>query len=150
MLIIRAAIVAAFADILEGRGYSCQLVAVTMQARSFSGDPGAQTAVTIKHAGEKLNLADIVFALGHPSFLRRFNFACVSQSDECRDIWSSQGTPKPAFGREMNRNEFYVRHIDTNYKGDFMEVARKMLPKIKPRGLPLTIEGEMNDADSDD
>ncbi|MDT9703008.1 hypothetical protein, partial [Streptomyces sp. P17] len=72
--------------------------------------PGAQTAVTLKHAGEKLNLDDLVFALGHPSFLRRFNFACVSQAVECREIWSSQGMPRSAFGKDdLKRNEFYIR-----------------------------------------
>lgn len=141
MLIIRAAIVAAFADILESRGYSCTIVSVTMQGLSFyDGNPGAQTAVTIKHAGEKLNLNDVVFALGHPSFLRRFNFACVSQADELRRIWDSQGYPKSAFDDEMNRNEFYVPHLQCNLQGDnFQEIAKKMLPIIKPSGLPLEL-----------
>ncbi|AHJ10705.1 hypothetical protein P106B_22 [Rhizobium phage vB_RglS_P106B] len=143
MLAIRASIVAAFADILESRGYSCQIVAVTMQGRSFFGsDPGAQTAVTVKHAGEKLNLDDIVFTLGHPSFLRRFNFACVSQADELRSIWDTQGTPQKAFNK-TERNEFYIRHLTSNINGsNFIEIAKKMLPMLKPRGLPLELELE--------
>lgn len=137
MLVIRAAIVAAFADILEDRGYSCTIVAVTMQGLSFA-NPGAQTAVTLKHAGEKLNLNDVVFALGHPSFLRRFNFACVSQADELRRIWDNQGFPQSAFGEEMNRNEFYVPHLQSNLRGDnFRDIAKRMLPLVKPDGLPL-------------
>lgn len=141
MLTIRAAVVAAFADILEMRGYSCQIVSVTTQAR-MNDLPGAQTAVTLKHAGEKLNLDDLVFALGHPSFLRRFNFACVSQAVECREIWNSQGMPRSAFGKDdLKRNEFYIRHLTENVKGgNFLEIAKKIIPMIKPHRLPLEIK----------
>jgi hypothetical protein len=150
MLAIRASIIAAFADILEDRGYSCQIVATTMQA-TYNGKPCAQTAVTIKHAGEKLNLDDIVFSLGHPSFLRRFNFACVSSCDQLESIWESQGTPANAFKPDaMARNEFYIPKLTRNFSGDnFIEIAKQMLPLLKPANLPLTLEFE-NDADSDD
>ena len=148
MLTIRASIVAAFADILESRGYSCQIVAVTMQADAWNEKPGAQTAVTLKHAGEKLNLADIVFALGHPSFLRRFNFACVCSCDNLRSIWETQGTPRSAFtSGQLGKNEFYVPGLKTNLKGDFIEIAKQMLPLVKPNGLPLELEYENADID---
>jgi len=142
MLIVRAAIIAAFADILEQQGYSCTIVAATMQ--THWSKPGAQTAVTVKHAGEKLNLDDAVFALGHPSFLRRFNFACVCQADEMRSIWSTQGSPRSAFNRgDMKQNEFYVPHLKNNIKGDsFEEIAKQMLPLIMPPGLPMKMEIE--------
>jgi hypothetical protein len=143
-LIVRAAVVAAIADILERQGYSCAIVSVTMQAMSSSGSPGAQTAVTLKHAGERLNIDDVVFALGHPSFLRRFNFACVSQSDECRSIWSTQGFPVAAFNSHhpCGRNEFYVKHLSKNIpRGDLEKMALEMLPSIVPDGLPLEISG---------
>ena len=142
-LTVRAAVVAAIADILERQGYSCAIVSVTMQATSSSGSPGAQTAVTLKHAGERLNIDDVVFALGHPSFLRRFNFACVSQSDECRSIWQNQGYPVAAFNSHhpCGRNEFYVKHLTTNVpRGELEKMALAMLPSIVPDGLPLEIK----------
>jgi len=142
-LTVRAAVIAAMADILERTGHSCEIVSVTMQAASFSGSPGAQTAVTLKHAGEKLNMDDLVFALGHPSFLRRFNFACVSQSDECRSIWQSQGYPVAAFNSHhpCGRNEFYVKHLTANVPhGELEKMAIAMLPLIAPDGLPLSVD----------
>lgn len=150
MLTVRASIVAAFADILESRGYSCQIVAVTMQANAWKEKPAAQTAVVLKHAGEKLNLADIVFALGHPSFLRRFNFACVCSCDSLREIWETQGTPRSAFNKgQLGRNEFYVPGLKTNFKKDsFIEIAKQMLPLVKSDGLPLELEYENVDIDN--
>lgn len=142
-LVIRAAIIAALADIMERNGYSCEIVAVTMQSHSFyNSNPAAQTAVTLKHAGEKLNLDDLVFALGHPSFLRRFNFACVSQADETQQIWRNQGYPTQAFNGyyPCGRNEFYIKHLTDNIPhGNIEEMARLMLPKVKPDKLPLEI-----------
>lgn len=135
-LIIRAAICAAIADVLEQQGYSCEIVACTMQFWSTS--PYAQTAVTVKQSGEKLNLEDVTFALGHPSFLRRFNFACVSQCDELQSIWRTQGQPKPAFASDAK--EIYIRHLTNNVNGDNLEeIARKMLPMIIPHNLPIEI-----------
>lgn len=142
-LTVRAAVVTALADILERSGYSCEIVSVTIQARNFGGAPGAQTAVTLKNAGEKLNIGDLSFSLGHPSFLRRFNFACVSQADELRSIWSTQGFPASAFNSQhpTGRNEFYIKHLTNNVKnGPLEQMALEMLPLIKPDGLPLEIE----------
>lgn len=142
-LTVRAAIVAAFADIMERNGYSCEIVAMSIVAGDFGNTkPGAHTVVTVKHAGEKLNINDLAFTLGHPSFLRRLSFACVSQCDELRDLWSTQGYPTEAFNKyhPLGRNEFAIRHLKENIKGETLEErARKMLPLVKPRNLPLEI-----------
>lgn len=139
MLVIRASVIAAIADLLEMQGYSCTIIATSNQ--SHYSAPASQMAVTVKHAGEKLNLEDAIFALGHPSFLRRFAFACVSQADELRHIWASQGSPKPAHDAEsLGRNEFYVSVMNENFDGNFLDIAREMLPLLKPEGLPLELE----------
>lgn len=139
-LTVRAAICAALADILERQGYSCEIVSATMQhGNQYSA---AQTVVTIKQAGEKLNIEDVAFALGHPSFLRRFNFACVSQCDELKSIWFTQGMPQDAFNTKYTpeRNQFYIKYLKKNVKGDTLEeIARNMLPSIIPDGLPIEI-----------
>lgn len=139
-LIVRAAVVAALADIMEANGYSCEIVSVTMQKGGTR--PAAQTAVTLKHAGEKLNLDDLVFALGHPSFLRRFGFACVSQANELQFIWDTQGQPTQAFNGYYphGRNEFYIRHLTRNYSGSLREMAYGMLPSVKPERLPIKLK----------
>lgn len=142
-LTVRAAIVAAFADIMERNGYSCEIVALSIVAGNFSNtEPGAHTVVTIKHAGEKLNVNDLAFTLGHPSFLRRLSFACVSQCDALRKIWPTQGYPTEAFNKyhPTARNEFAIRHLKENIKGATLEEkARKMLLLVKPENLPMEI-----------
>lgn len=131
-LLVRAACVAAIADILESSGYSCEIVAVS-SGRRPTDKPAMQFAVTVKQAGEKLNVSDAAFALGHPSFLRRFQFACVCQADELERYWSNQGMPTDSFG-ELERNEFYIRKLDKNINDPV-----KMLQAIKPDGLPIEI-----------
>ena len=139
-LVVRAAVCGALTDILEQNGYSCEIIAVTMQSNHSRG--GAQTAVTIKHAGEKLNISDLVFSLGHPSFLRRFNFACISQADELQDMWETQGYAADAFNShyQPGRNELYIRCVRQNVtEGSLEDQAIEMLSKIKPDDLPIDI-----------
>ncbi|QWY83160.1 hypothetical protein [Rhizobium phage RHph_X2_24] len=140
-LTVRAAIVAALADILETNGYSCEIVNVTV-SNFMSGKPAAHTTVVLKHAGEKLNIADLAFALGHPSFLRRFVFALVCQADELESMWDYQGMPTSAFGGDCQpgRSEFYIKRLSENISGGtLVEKARKMLPLVKPDNLPVEI-----------
>lgn len=138
--IIRARLVAAMADALERQGYSCEIVAVltTSSYRSV----GHQAAVTLKASGERLNLLDVIFALGHPSFFRRLLFACVGAADECESTWSSQGTPSTAFDNShpCRKNEFYVRQLSIEGQNRFERTGGEpldMLPIIKPHGLMI-------------
>jgi len=143
-MIIRAAIIAAIADILEREGYSCEIVNV-WTAASYGNKPAVQIATTLKQAGQKMNLPDLVFALGHPSFLRRFMFACVCSADELQHIWHSQGIPTNAFNVENmpSKSEFYIPVLSENVKGpSLIDKALKMLPIIEPLNLPVTIRKE--------
>lgn len=140
-LTVRAAVIGAIADMLESNGYSCEIV--TLCNVVDRGRPAQQTAVTLKHAGEKLNIADVVFALGHPSFLRRLIFACVCQAPELRSIYESQGAPGDAFNKhyEPGKNEFHIKKLSRRVDcDDLIEAAHEMLPLVKPENLPLEIE----------
>lgn len=90
-MIIFSCLVAAMIDMTENAGYSCQLVAVDSALQNEKCYQ--QTAIKLKDFGEKLNINDIVFALGHPSFLRRFLFAVVGTSPECLKIYQTMGRP---------------------------------------------------------
>lgn len=145
-IVARAAIIAALADIMEQQGYSCEII-VTEAVTDVGNRPGAQSAVVIKRAGEKLNLSDVVFALGHPSFLRRLCFGLIGSSTECRSLWEHQGMPAHSFDEKhhpVGRNQFYIRpltmmqqrHIDQT---DMVSRAMSMLPFVKPHGLPIEV-----------
>lgn len=138
-MITRAAIVGAIVDLMEHQGYSCNIVA-TDTSLDNHGKPVYQLAVTIKESGERLSIADAIFALGHPSFLRRFGFAATSSAIECRSIWEDMGAPANAFTRShpCRSNEFYVPVLLRNMKED--ESLFDFVKLIEPKGLPIEIK----------
>src|SRR5690606_30840585 len=105
--------------------------------------PSEHLTVKLKQAGEKTNIADIAFAIGHPSYFRRFGFAAIGYAEECREAWPDMGRSTSAFNKRhmpSGRNEFYIPHPTTNYKGATLEEkARNMLPDFLPIGLPIHI-----------
>lgn len=143
--IIRAITVCAIVDLLELNGYSCEIIAVADKiSTNSSRSTIVQFATVIKNAGEKLNLLNVSFTLGHPSFNRRMIFAAVGSSDECKSIWQSQGRTTHAF-KKNNQNEFYISHVTPfqqeklKHLETLKDKALAMLPMIKPDGLPIEI-----------
>jgi hypothetical protein len=135
VLLVRSIAVAAIIDRLESEGYSCNLVAVSI-LRRFDGR-GVHTAVTIKEAGERLNLADVSFAFGHPSFSRRLVHAARGVIRQSHNS-DAQNYLCDAFedGCPPMRNEFYIPTFLKNTL-DIMEI----LAIIQPPNLPVKIEG---------
>lgn len=142
-LIIRGALCCAIVDILENSGYSCELIAVTTDYFTHSRKPSEHLTVKLKQSGEKISISDVAFAIGHPSYFRRFGFACIAAAQECLQAWSDMGTSTIAFSERYmppGANDFYIPHPKQNYKGDTLEEkARKMLPDFLPKGLPIQI-----------
>lgn len=142
--IARAGIVAAMVDIAEREGYSCEVVAVL--STTIGSKVGHHATVTLKQAGERLNLNDIVFGLGHPSFFRRLMFACVASAEECRSLWSSQGMPAQAFNTKhpTKRNEFYIKQLSMGQQnrvsdGNPIDRALSMLDFVQPDNFLVEI-----------
>lgn len=133
-MIVRASAVAAICNILEMNGYSTEIVSIYGATRFGLVD--VQASIVLKKAGNKLNINDIVFGLGHPSFQRRFLFACVCQTDELRTIWKNQGQTVDMFdySHRPKKNEFDIRILESNIRS-----ADEMLEYITPDGLPITI-----------
>lgn len=140
MAIWRALIVAAMIDLLEREGYRCEIVAVACSL-NLDYEPESQLAVRIKDANDRLNLLDITFALGHPSFTRRFLFGAertLYATDDDNSLISQAFTDDHPPGR----NEFYIPQIPplVAMKVD-MRDPMAMLPFIVPDGLPIQIKG---------
>lgn len=139
-MLARSAICCAVVDLLEANGYSCEIVSVSTN-RAPRGVPADHQTVKIKNAGERVNIADIAFTLGHPSFLRRLSFAAIGNVEELRFMWQSMGVSVSAFG-ELEANEYHMPHLENNYPGDTLEeIAKAMLSDVLPAGLPIDIEG---------
>lgn len=146
ILMIRAALIAAISDILENKGFQCEIIATDFakaNKRSYS-----QIAVTLKQAGEVLRLHDIVFGLGHPSFARRMMFACVGSDRALMDIWESMGWPDNAFTEDHPpaENEFFINNLTSQQQrlidedGDAINIAKQIWKMIAPNNFPI----EMN------
>jgi len=145
MMLVRSIAIAAMVDVMEREGYSCEITTIHVNANN-----GPQLAVTVKRAGDKLNINDSIFALGHPSFNRRFVFACYGNAPELCDDWSGMGTPMPAFTNwhPTKENEFYIPQRRVSLSGDTLaEQALNMLRFIQPTNLPIKVLDDDNQHD---
>lgn len=79
--------VAQYVNQLETQGVRVELVAVLI---SDLWQPGWRMchAVTIKRAGQPLDLAVVAFAIGHPAMLRRLGFAASERSERAAQMAS--------------------------------------------------------------
>lgn len=141
---IRAAIVAAMADTLENAGYACEIVSVSkanfkvLPADEIPGAPFVVTATKIKSAGDRLNLSDVMFGLGHTSMHRRFQFAVRNTFDEFERSWMTYGA---SIGFEIDEpNTFVIGNLPSGFqiKGlTFDDKVSKIIKQIVPENLPL-------------
>ena len=67
----RGAAVLAMVDAIEASGYACEVV---VGSHSQVGRNTYDYKVTVKRAGDKLNLNSVAFAMGNPDTFRRFIF----------------------------------------------------------------------------
>jgi hypothetical protein len=139
--IMRALLIAGIIDVLEREEYSVEIIAIDIN-RDKNMKPGQQSVIKLKSAGERLNLLDITFALGHPSFVRRMLFACNSSAPECSSTWLQQGFLSIAFdaSHPTRKNEYYIGPL---IDGDWSVAdPMSMLPYIEPENLPVKIRNE--------
>jgi len=134
---IRVVLIAAMVDRLEQEGYSCNIIAVYC-ARRRDGRKAYQTVVHIKDAGERLSLADVSFAFGHPSFGRRLVYAAEGSLPQCDLTHDVRGYISQAFNaiHRTRTNEFYIPQIMQNTSDIW-----KMLDMIQPNDLPIKLKG---------
>lgn len=138
--IIRAASVAAIADVLQANGFSCEIVAVGTSTHSGKSGLGAQVATVVKAAGEPMNIENVVFALGHPSMLRRFMFAVCAVEPTLQSFWSGMGGQIDAFDPDdLAPGQFYIPKLTMQdqklVRGDtFKDRVRSLFPLIVPDG----------------
>lgn len=146
MAINRALVIAAMIDLLEQEGYICDIVAVFCTAHnSWGGQGKSQITVKIKDAGQRLNLLDIMFALGHPAFSRRMCFACEGAVPECKMSYDDRGIIRPAFDTDnpCGRGEFYVPFLEPIAVSRITADPMSMLKYIEPEGLPISLKERM-------
>lgn len=87
----RAAVVAAIVDAVEAAGYSAQVIAWTASSKDSEKVTGAETACTLKDAGQALDVARLAFGLGHPALLRRMTFAARGAMPSLKPLGTGMG-----------------------------------------------------------
>jgi len=139
-LIIRAAAIAALVDVLEHNGYSAEIVAVCLADHRNRTGRGYIVSTKVKTAGEPLNLSDIVFALGHPSFLRQLVFNTVRNEPIVSDMHTGFGVPRTAQLPEPAPGEYFIEKFNANVKGgDFKAKVRAIFKHIIPADFPVEL-----------
>lgn len=133
--LLRVVAVAAMIDRLEQRGFRCRVIA-TGCFRTYGAEHYYQMAVALKDYGERLNIADLSFALGHPSFLRRLGFACFGTIPQCRTYKRHFSLIDQAFDDDTRpgHNEYYIPQFMGN-SDDIWQI----IDAITPDDLPIKI-----------
>ena len=85
----------ALVDRYERSGVSCEVVAGAVSSGRWEAEgQRAELYVTIKAAGERLDLDRLAFAMAHPAMLRRLKFRWIETHEELFEGWSG-GYDKP-------------------------------------------------------
>ena len=84
-LMLRGAAVLSLCNQLERRGYSIE---ICLAAHTVSSDHSFDTRITVKRAGEPIDLDRLAFSLAHPSTHRRLRFSLLEQHLELERYFS--------------------------------------------------------------
>lgn len=127
----KACVICGLIDLLERNGFRCELIAVTT-SNTRIGRGGFQSATVIKNSGEKLNIENAVFTLGHASFFRRFCFTLNGITPECETLWSYMGITAKSFDEKnpTKKNEIYIDHLTPDLS-DQIRMTTNQTEKIK-------------------
>lgn len=142
---LRALLIAGVIDIAEQQGFSCDIYAVGSSLSWHDRKPQAQICVQLKTAGERLSLLDIMFGLGHPSFLRRFYFACEGCVEEIDMNHAERGIVDAAFNpHNMSKDCYYFGQLAGNVQATAWQDPMRMLKTMLPPNLPVKVKGIEN------
>lgn len=105
----KAATVAALVDVIESRGYCCEVLATaTSTNRKFE----AVTTIMVKPSHQSVDTVKLGFALGHASMFRRFVFADWGGQKEAEKLgWGLGYTSQLNESDEKHFKEKYIYNI---------------------------------------
>lgn len=126
-------------DQLESMGYQFEVIAFD---GGSTGGHKAEYTVTIKHAGEALDVDRMAFALAHPAFLRRFGFRLREQDT---NLWPafSHGYGSILEGKpEGGQIYFPSLHNAERGRYDTRENAIEHVATVISEGAGIDYEGK--------
>lgn len=120
-VISRGSAVAALIDLLEIRGYRCELAVCIAVEES-----GSQhlTTIKVKEARQPVDIDRLAFCLAHPSFLRRVWFGFIeTEKEEIRKCFKFYKAAGDAYGSPINETtsdcDIYIPIVDGGNHEDF-------------------------------
>lgn len=152
----RAIVIAAAIELAESSGYRCELISHSSVVDVNSKDERKRKIVAVsitcvlKQAHEKLDLNSIMFALGHPSFLRRMVFALRAVDSRHYSMWAGMGVSQNAWKDTsvLAHNEYYIPVLspETNdkaakHKGRDAQM-RALFNLVTPENFPIKLAME--------
>jgi hypothetical protein len=139
---LRALLIASVIDLLEQQGYMCEIYAVSASKSIYDRQAQTHLCVQLKQAGERLNILDIAFALGHPAFLRRMKFACEGVVPAINMLHEHRGLISEAFNQHHRppKDCYYFRQLAGDRQAAYALDGMEMLSDILPHNLPIDIK----------
>lgn len=124
----RGALILALADALENGGYSCEIIAdSTANAR---GEIDAHV-ITLKKAGEPIEIDRMAFAMAHVSMLRRLIFACNEQNP----AFISNGYGSSVDAPKESQGDIYFSCAFTGSDVDDSKIVQWAKRQLAPLGI---------------
>lgn len=135
----RAVVTAAVVDRIEDAGFACEVIGYA----ASGGQSVAWTVATrLKESSQPLDLARMVFGLGHPSMFRRLGFACATCHQITRPLGGGLGTPhRPSTEERLSsRGVYLLMHLnEREFASDDVAAdvgLKNMISALQKQGCP--------------
>jgi hypothetical protein len=139
----KGAVVSALIELLEYSGVRCEVWAADY---SVSGGYSIPLRILVKQADQNLDMGRIMYAIAHPSALRRLFFRFIETCPA--DMWSwfsvGYGMVKEFSGAELDGIDLYVSgssSSDVQWQ-DTASAEKWIIASLKAQGVHLNTEGE--------
>lgn len=133
----RAALVACLIDMIENKGFACEVISVGVASEGRgTRDYSFGAVITVKESNQPVDLTRLSFALGHPGFIRKLVFAEKTVHIENKDtLCQHLGYSRDIDSGALNERNMYlipsVRHNESLFKDEKLTVEK---------GLPWIVE----------
>jgi hypothetical protein len=142
VMVRKGAYISALVELLEYSGFRVEVILAESCA---GGNDYSQTFVTVKEADQNLNMARVIFALAHPSVLRRLHFALQEQypTNIGKALLTGKTYGRPREIDESQRGDIYIgRSFGRDNQWTTPEKAEAWITEeLKRQGIELKEEG---------
>lgn len=132
---MRGAAIAALVLLLEKARRNVELEVICSSSAEWDGREVLITSLTVKRAGESIDLSKLAFVLTHPSMLRRFMFGCMENCSDkklAKKISRGHGCPSDVC---LDKGDIYCGRL-LGYYGE-QEAGNWIKENLEGQGIEL-------------